>query len=62
MGPDMKENSRKASSMVKVSTSFDWIESNIFFALIGKFFQVDGSRYEGEYKEGKKHGQGNNKF
>jgi len=39
-----------------------FIESNIFFALIGKHAQVDGARYEGEYKEGKKHGQGNNKF
>jgi len=39
-----------------------FIESNIFFALIGKFFQVDGARYEGEFKEGMFHGQGKNKL
>jgi len=40
----------------------DFIESNIFFALIGEFFQADGSRYEGEFKEGMFHGKGKNKL
>jgi len=29
-----------------------------YFVFIGKFFCNSGSRYEGEYKDGKRHGQG----
>jgi len=31
----------------------------LFNDLIGEFFCNDGDRYEGEWKDGKKHGQGN---
>ena len=31
----------------------------LFNALIGKYFWNDGDRYEGEWKNGNKHGQGN---
>jgi len=30
----------------------------LFNTLIGKFFNSDGERYEGEWKDGMKHGQG----
>jgi len=29
------------------------------FSIVGKFFWNDGDRYEGEWKDGKAHGQGN---
>jgi len=31
----------------------------LFNAFIGKYFWKDGNRYEGEWKDGMKHGQGN---
>jgi hypothetical protein len=31
----------------------------LFNAFIGEFFYNQGDRYEGEWKDGKKHGQGN---
>jgi len=36
----------------------DSLGLNLFNAFLGKFFSNDGDRYEGEWKEDKKHGQG----
>jgi len=34
----------------------------LFNALIGKKFYNNGDRYEGEWKDGKKHGQGKKSY
>jgi len=50
------------SAMVKVIKCFIelFIDSNkLFIALIGKYFWISGNRYEGEWKDDKKNGQGN---
>ena len=62
MGADMKESGKIAGSMVKVRKvifiEWFWLILTLFNAWIGKFFYNDGDRYEGEWKYGKKHGQG----
>jgi len=61
MGPDMKESSRKASSMVRVNTKDlfnDLLILLFFYVLISKIFNNDSARYEGEFKEGMMHSQG----
>jgi len=56
----MKERSRITNKMDKVSReSFLFNAFRFFyFSLIGKFFWNDGDRYEGEWKDGKRNGQG----
>jgi len=60
----MKESGKMANRMVKVTKSDflnDILILTLLNALIGKEFYNDGDRYEGEWKDGKKHGQGNKK-
>jgi len=55
----MKDRSRITNQMDKVCTSYF-----LFYALflcwvfLGKLFWNNGDRYEGEWKDGNKHGQG----
>jgi len=57
----MKDSSRITNQMDKVCTSY-FLFFALFFMLcfIGQYFSNDGNRYEGEYKDGKFHGQGKN--
>ena len=34
----------------------------LYFDFVGKYFYSNGNRYEGEWKDGNKHGQGKNKI
>ena len=40
---------------------FSWFKI-LNFALLGNFWYNTGDRYEGEWKDGKTHGQGNKKW
>ena len=64
MGVDMKVSGKMARGMVKVRKS-DFLNEililTLFNALIGKKLYNNGDRYEGEWKDGKTHGQGNKK-
>jgi len=60
----MKESFKMAKRMVKVRKND--LLNEIFIltllnALIGKQFLNSGGRYEGEWEDGKKHGQGKKK-
>ena len=60
----MKESGKMATRMVKVTKSDFSNEILILILLndlIGKEFLNKSDRYEGEWKDGKKHGQGNKK-
>jgi len=64
MGIDMKESGKMTNRMVKVRKSDflnDLLILTLLNALIGKLFYNDGGRYEGEWKDGKPHGQGKKK-
>jgi len=59
----MKENGRMECNMANVrNKSFivkPFFNSNLLFDYqIGKFFWSNGDRYEGEYKKGKRDGEG----
>ena len=61
----MKESGKMAKRMVKVTKS-DFLNDILILTLlndvIGKEFYSSGTRYEGEWKDGKKHGQGKKKI
>jgi len=50
--------STRMANVRKKSLTLWFIYSNIFVDIIGKLFWNDGSRYEGEWRDGKYHGQG----
>jgi len=57
----MKESIKIARGMGKarkVISWMNWLILIMFNALIGKYFYNSGSIYEGEWKDGKAHGQG----
>jgi len=55
----MKDRSRITNEMDKVCTSY-YLFFAIFFMLwfIGSYFFDNGETYEGEWKDGNRHGQG----
>jgi len=58
----MKASLKMAACMAKVRTKgyilwlLDWW--TLFYDSLGNWFGIDGVRYEGEYRDSKKHGQG----
>ena len=57
----MKANLKMANSMTKVRNKcllYDLLILTLFDDSIGEWFGNDGDRYEGEWKDGKYHGQG----
>ena len=61
METDMKVSGKMTKSMAKVrnkSLLYDLLILTLFDDSIGTQFGNDGNRYEGEWKDGKKHGQG----
>ena len=56
---DMKGNSKMTTSMVKVHLSSKRIPFCVIYLFsfkIGKYFKADGTRYDGEFKDGKFNG------
>ena len=61
MAIDMKENSKIINSMVKVqfgSKRILFCVICLFTFKIGKYFESNGDRYEGQFKDNKYNGQG----
>jgi len=60
MEVDMKASGKMIKSMAKVGNkefTFYFIDINLLWWLKkGKYFENNGSRYEGEWKDNKKHG------
>jgi len=57
----MMERSKTVYAMDKVKKKYYYLflkKSITFFSFEGKLFFPDGKRYEGEFKDGKYHGQG----
>jgi len=60
----MKANFKMTKGKVKVRKSYllyDLLILTLFDDSKGKWFGNSGDRYEGEWKDGKKHGQGKKK-
>jgi len=66
MEADMKGSSKTANSMDKVTLRFRTLRPYIWFLILysfchcplGKLFRADGTRHEGEFKNGKANGLG----
>ena len=59
----MKGSGRMAKSMAKVKKKiffYDLVDSHITLLLLGNYFYRNGNRYEGEWKNDKRHGLGKN--
>jgi len=57
----MMERSKTVYAMDKVKKKYYYLflkKSITFFSFEGKLFFPDGKRYEGQFKDGKYHGQG----
>jgi len=57
----MKASGKMATGMAKVRNKwllYDLLILTLFDDSIGEWFGNDGDRYEGEWKDGKYHGQG----
>ena len=63
MVSDMKGSGEMINIMAKVrnkSLIYYFLTRTLFNNLIGKLSQNDGERYEGEWRDGKRNGQGRN--
>jgi len=59
MVTDMKESGKTTNTMIKVKKIFIL---TLFNALKGNFFWNDGDRYEGEWIDNKRNGQGKKSY